>query len=59
VDPQIQELIMSRTPADVIQARAVEHGMRTLRDDGLDKVLAGLTSFEEIIRATFGHSAED
>jgi type II secretory ATPase GspE/PulE/Tfp pilus assembly ATPase PilB-like protein len=59
VDPQIQELIMARTPADIIQARAVDQGMRTLRDDGLDKVLAGLTSFEEIIRATFGHSAED
>jgi general secretion pathway protein E len=59
VDPQIQELIMARTPADIIQARAVAQGMRTLRDDGLDKVLAGLTSFEEIIRATFGHSAED
>jgi len=59
VDEHIQELIMARTPADIIQARAVEQGMRTLRDDGLDKVLAGLTSFEEIIRATFGHSAED
>jgi type IV pilus assembly protein PilB len=59
VDPQIQELIMARTPADIIQARAVGQGMRTLREDGLDKVLAGLTSFEEIIRATFGHSAED
>ncbi len=59
VDAQIQELIMTRTPADIIQARAVSQGMRTLRDDGLDKVLAGLTSFEEIIRATFGHSAEE
>ncbi len=59
VDQNIQELIMARASADHIQARAVEQGMRNLRDDGLDKVLSGLTSFEEIIRATFGHSAED
>ena len=33
---------------------ADEMGMRTLREDGARKVLAGLTSPEEVIRATLG-----
>jgi type IV pilus assembly protein PilB len=58
VDERIRELITARTSADVIQALAVEHGMRTMREDGLDKVLAGQTSFEEVIHATVGDSSE-
>jgi len=34
--------------------RAREMGMRTLREDGIRKVLAGLTTPEEVIRATVG-----
>ena len=29
---------------------AREQGMKTLRDDGLDKVLAGITAMDEILR---------
>ena len=34
----------------MIEHVAKEQGMRTLRDDGLDKVLARVTSLEEILR---------
>ena len=36
----------------VLRARAREMGMRTLREDGIRKVLSGLTSAEEVIGAT-------
>ena len=39
-------------PSSVLRARARETGMRTLREDGTRKVLAGLTTAEEVIRAT-------
>ena len=41
---------MERASADEIGRAAREEGMTTLRDDGLDKVLEGLTSIEEILR---------
>ena len=37
-----------------LRNRAREMGMRTLREDGVRKVLAGLTTPEEVIRATVG-----
>jgi type II secretory ATPase GspE/PulE/Tfp pilus assembly ATPase PilB-like protein len=37
----------------VLRSRAREMGMRTLREDGIRKVLAGMTTAaEEVIRAT-------
>ena len=39
---------------DALRKRARELGMRTLREDGMRKVLAGLTSAEEVISITFG-----
>ena len=35
-----------------MRARARQAGMRSLREDGIRKVLAGLTTAEEVIRAT-------
>ena len=40
--------------ARVLRARAREMGMRTLREDGIRKVLAGMTTPEEVISATMG-----
>jgi type II secretory ATPase GspE/PulE/Tfp pilus assembly ATPase PilB-like protein len=45
-------LIYEKVPATVLRARAREMGMRTLREDGTRKVLAGLTTAEEVIRST-------
>ena len=38
----------------MLRQRARELGMRTLREDGVRKVLAGLTSADEVISITVG-----
>ena len=52
-----RKLIYDKAPSNVLRARAREMGMRTLREDGVRKVLAGLTTPEEVIRATIGDEA--
>jgi len=49
---RIKEMIVSQAPEAEIAAVAREEGMLTLREDGLAKVRAGLTSLEEVIRVT-------
>ncbi|MCX7872492.1 MAG: type II secretion system ATPase GspE [Verrucomicrobiae bacterium] len=52
IDDEARRLIYEKVPASVLRQRAREMGMRTLREDGTRKVLAGLTTPEEVIRAT-------
>ncbi|HEY4952103.1 MAG TPA: ATPase, T2SS/T4P/T4SS family [Verrucomicrobiae bacterium] len=52
VTEAIRPLIMNRAPATTIAQRAIEAGMRTLRIDGWNKVKAGETTIEEILRVT-------
>ncbi len=54
VDDTIQRLIFDHAPATVLRARAREMGMRTLREDGILKIASGMTSLEEVLRATMG-----
>jgi general secretion pathway protein E/type IV pilus assembly protein PilB len=54
IDDEARKLIYDRAPSSVLRARAREMGMRTLREDGIRKVVAGLTTPEEVIRATVG-----
>jgi len=54
IDDEARKLIYERVPSSVLRARAREMGMRTLREDGARKVLAGLTTTDEVIRATTG-----
>jgi type IV pilus assembly protein PilB len=49
---RIKEMIVSQAAEAEIAAVAREEGMLTLREDGLAKVRAGLTSLEEVIRVT-------
>ena len=46
----LERLAVENASVDVIKRQAVEEGMRTLRQDGFEKVGAGLTSIEEIMR---------
>jgi len=48
----IRPLILNRAPASTIAQRAIEQGMRTLRNDGWIKVRAGVTTIEEVLRVT-------
>lgn len=54
IDDEARKLIYDRVPTSVLRTRAREMGMRTLREDGARKALAGLTSPDEVIRATVG-----
>jgi len=51
-DEQIRKLIGSRADAQQIKQKAIEKGMLTLRQDGLDKARRGLTSLAEVLRVT-------
>ena len=48
----IRELINMRAPAGVLRARALELGMRTLRQDGIRSILDGETTVEEVLKYT-------
>jgi type II secretion system protein E len=52
VNEEIRKMILQKASADAIKEKAIETGMRTLRQDGMEKALAGITTPEEVIRVT-------
>ncbi len=52
ITESIRELIVAGEPSGVIRERAIQQGMRTLREDGLRSIFTGATSVEEVIRYT-------
>jgi type IV pilus assembly protein PilB len=46
----LRRLILDRVSHDDLRAKAREQGMRTLREDGLEKVREGITSVSEVLR---------
>ena len=50
ISDEIRHLILEHKSAGQLKAMAVEQGMSTLRQDGWRKVLAGLTTIEEVVR---------
>ena len=57
IGEEVRSLVMQRQDAGTIKKEAVNLGMITLRDDGAKKVLAGITSIEEVMRVTQEDSA--
>ena len=51
VSRELRRLVQTGARADALQQVAMAEGMRTLRQDGIEKVLAGVTTIEEV-RAT-------
>ena len=51
---RIRQLAHDRATTWAMKKAAAEEGMKTLRQDGWDKVLAGRTSLEEVLRVTKG-----
>ncbi|MCC6796327.1 MAG: Flp pilus assembly complex ATPase component TadA [Candidatus Hydrogenedentes bacterium] len=49
---EIKEMTIRREPSTRIKRRAIELGMRTLRDSGWQRVCDGRTTFEEVMRVT-------
>ena len=52
IDDSIRELILKKSTAQIIRDQARQKGMTTLREDGWDKVVKGITTVEEILRVT-------
>jgi len=52
MDETIREMVMRKAPANEIRQVAIEKGMHTLRQDGLRKVILGITTLEEVERVT-------
>ena len=52
VDDEVRHLINENLSTPQLRRRARELGMRTLREDGIRKVLAGVTSASEVISVT-------
>ena len=52
IDDDVRHMINKRTSTFLLRQRARELSMRTLREDGVRKVLSGLTSAEEVISVT-------
>ena len=52
VTDEIKMMVDERRSASDIRKKALEQGLRTLRQDGLEKVLRGVTSLEEVLRVT-------
>ena len=48
VSHSLRHLIQTGRRADELQRQALCEGMRTLRQDGIEKVLAGVTTIEEV-----------
>lgn len=58
-DGSIKELIRTDATEGVLRKEAMAKGMKLLRDDGIDKALAGLTTIEELIRILYVDETED
>ncbi len=56
VTDEVQHMIYQQVNTSELRKRARELGMRTLREDGLRKVIAGQTTLEEVFRVTLGDS---
>ena len=52
VTETVEGLIVARSAMSVIKNQALKEGMRTLRDDGWQKVLDGATTIEEVLRVS-------
>ncbi|HEY2652252.1 MAG TPA: ATPase, T2SS/T4P/T4SS family [Solirubrobacteraceae bacterium] len=52
ISPAIRDLVLSRGSLSEIEAVAIEEGMRSMRDDGIQKVRDGITTLAEVSRVT-------
>jgi len=52
IDENIRRLILKNADSNQIREVAKQHGMRTLLEDGAEKIKAGITTFSEVLRVT-------
>lgn len=56
--PEVRELALKRSPERDVEAVARSQGMKTLREQGLAKVKAHVTTLDEVFRTTIGETVE-
>ena len=49
----VRDLVVHNASSTEIKAQAIREGMRTLRDDGLEKVMSGISTIDEILRVVY------
>ena len=59
MSPQIRELILRRSPERDVQNAAHKEGMKTLREQGLAKAAAHVTTLDEVFRTTIGEAVDE
>ena len=52
VDDDVRKLILKRSDSNQIRELAKHHGMRTLLEDGAEKIKTGITTLSEVLRVT-------
>lgn len=52
MSPKVRELTFDASPTETIRRAAIEEGMKTLYWDGIDKVLRGVTTVDEVLRVS-------
>ncbi|MFH0886853.1 MAG: ATPase, T2SS/T4P/T4SS family [bacterium] len=52
IDAQMRDMVMKKSTSNQIKDAAIAAGMRTLRDDGLQKAMQGITTIDEVLRVT-------
>lgn len=52
MEENIKQMIMTKANSDELQEQAIKNGMTIMLEDGVDKVLSGVTTIEEILRVT-------
>jgi type II secretory ATPase GspE/PulE/Tfp pilus assembly ATPase PilB-like protein len=57
IDDEVRQMINTGLTTTQLRRRARELGMRTLREDGIRKVLSGLTSANEVVHATMSDAS--
>jgi len=51
-DDEIRKMIVANESSNIIANYARHHGMKTLREDGVEKILEGTTTLDEVLRVT-------
>jgi general secretion pathway protein E/type IV pilus assembly protein PilB len=56
LNEEIEQMIYENTSLVALRKKSREMGMRTMREDGVRKVIAGVTTSEEVLHATVADS---
>jgi len=52
ITERVRRLIIEKKDSDIIKKETISEGMTTMLDDGLQKVVSGITTIEEVLRVT-------